>query len=144
MNERGSIGVEGVPLVTEPLQADKSLGELFGALTSDLSVLFRKEVELAKIEARDQAKRAGKAAGMFAGAGIGGWLALLFLSSGLAWWIAEELNTALSFALVGLLWAVVALVLAMRGKQQAATITALPETVTTLKEDVQWAKTQNN
>jgi hypothetical protein len=48
-------------LVTEPLQADKSLGELFGVLTSDLSLLMRQEVELAKTEVREEATRAGKA-----------------------------------------------------------------------------------
>jgi len=35
-----------------PLQADKSLGELFGDLTGDMGRLFRQEVQLAKVEAR--------------------------------------------------------------------------------------------
>jgi F0F1-type ATP synthase assembly protein I len=129
---------------TEPLQADKSLGELFGDLTSDLSRLFRQEVELAKTEAREELKRAGKASAMLAGAGLGGWMALLFVSLGLAWLLDQALNTALAFAIVGVLWALIALVLAASGRKRLATVEALPTTVHSLKEDVEWAKTQKN
>jgi F0F1-type ATP synthase assembly protein I len=129
---------------TEPLQADKSLGELFGDLTSDLSRLFRQEVELAKTEASQELKRAGKASAMLAGAGLGGWMALLFLSLGLAWLLDQALNTALAFAIVGVLWALIAMVLAASGKKRLATVEALPTTVHSLKEDVEWAKTQKN
>jgi len=129
---------------TEPLQADKSLGELFGDLTSDLSRLFRQEVELAKTEAHQELKRAGKASAMLAGAGLGGWMALLFVSLGLAWLLDQALNTALAFAIVGVLWALTAVVLAASGKKRLATVEALPTTVHSLKEDVEWAKTQKN
>jgi len=129
---------------TEPLQADKSLGELFGDLTSDLSRLFRQEVELAKTEAREELKRAGKASAMLAGAGLGGWMALLFVSLGLAWLLDQALNTALAFAIVGVLWALIALVLAASGRKRLATVEPLPTTVHSLKEDVEWAKTQKN
>ena len=54
--------------VTQPLQPDKSLGELFSELTSDLGHLFRQEVQLAKTEAREEVKQAGKGVGMLAGA----------------------------------------------------------------------------
>jgi len=130
--------------VTQPLQPDKSLGELFGELTSDFGHLFRQEVELAKTEAKAEAKKAGKGVGMFAGAGLGAWMAVLFLSLALAWLLDQAMNTALAFALVGVLWAIVAAVLAKRGKKQIATAKPIPETVNTLKEDVQWAKTQNS
>ena len=129
---------------TEPLQADKSLGDLFGDLTSDLSRLFRQEVELAKTEARQEIKHAGKASAMFAGAGLGGWMALLFLSLGLAWLLDQALNTALAFAIVGVLWALIALVLGASGKKQLANVEPLPATVHSLKEDVEWAKTQKS
>jgi len=131
-------------LVTRPLQPDKSLGELFGELTSDFSLLFRKEVELAKIEAREELKQAGTAAGMFAGAGLGAWMALLFLSLGLAWLLDQAMNTALAFAIVGVLWGIVAAVLAARGKTRIKQVRTLPETTTTIKEDLQWAKTQKS
>jgi F0F1-type ATP synthase assembly protein I len=131
-------------LATKPLQPDKSLGELFGELTSDMGTLFRKEVELAKLEAKDELKQGGKAAGMFAGAGLGGWMAVLFLSLALAWLLDQAMNTALAFAIVGVLWAVVAAVLAASGKKKMAAVKPLPQTTQTLKEDAQWAKTQKS
>jgi hypothetical protein len=134
----------GGDMATEPLQAERSLGELFGLLTSDLSTLFRQEVQLAKTEAQGEVQRVGKAAGMFGGAGLGGWMAALFVSLALAWLLDQAINRALAFAIVGVLWGIVALVLVKRGKQQMAAVKPLPETVGTLKEDVQWAKTQRN
>ncbi|MGN6441799.1 MAG: phage holin family protein, partial [Arthrobacter sp.] len=56
-----------------------SLGELFGDVTRDLSTLMRQEVELAKAELKQSTSRAGKGAGMLAGAGVGGHFVLLFL-----------------------------------------------------------------
>jgi len=129
---------------TEPLQPDKSLGELFGELTSEVGELFRKEVELAQTEARSELKQAGAGVGMLVGAGVGALLALSMLSMALAWWLDKELDRGLSFALVGVLWAIIAAVLAARGKKQAAEVKPLPETVQTLKEDAQWVKAQKS
>ncbi len=128
--------------MTEPLQPEKSLGELVGVMASDLSSLVRQEVELAKIELRDEAKRAGTAAGMFGAAGVGAWMAVIMLSFALAWLLDQALNTALSFAIVGVVWAVVAAILALSAKKKVAGLKPVPETVETLKEDVQWTKTQ--
>ena len=50
----------GFDPATQPKQPDRSLGELFGQMTTDVSTLFRKEIELAKVELRDEAKRAGR------------------------------------------------------------------------------------
>jgi hypothetical protein len=129
---------------TEPLQPDKSLGELFGELTSEVGELFRKEVQLAKTEARSELKQAGAGVGMLVGAAVGALLALSMLSMALAWWLDKELDRGLSFALVGVLWAIIAAVLAARGKKQAAEVKPLPETVQTLKEDAQWVKAQKS
>jgi uncharacterized membrane protein YqjE len=128
--------------ITQPRRPDATLGELFGEMTRDVTTLFRKEIELAKLETREEVSRVGRGAGMFAGAGLAGWLALLFLSLGLAWLLDQAMNTALAFALVGVLWAVIGAVLALRAKREMKNVKPLPETVETLKEDVQWAKQQ--
>jgi hypothetical protein len=62
-----------------------SVGELFSEVAEDLSTLLRQEVELAKAELRQSATRAGKGAGLLAGAGVSGHMVLLFASVG-AWW----------------------------------------------------------
>lgn len=129
---------------TEPKRPDASLGELLSEMTRDLSTLLRKEVELAKTEAREEIGQAGKGAAMLGVAGLAGWLALLMLSLALAWLLDQGLNTALSFAIVGIVWAIVAAVLLASGKRRLSSLQALPQTTETIKEDVEWAKAQTS
>lgn len=128
----------------QPLQPDKSLGELFTEMSEDIGKLVGSQIELAKTEATAELRVAGKAAGMAAVAGVAALLALTFLSAGLAWLLDQGLNRALSFAIVGLLWLIVAAVLASAAKKKTKTVNVLPVTKTTLKEDAQWARTQKN
>lgn len=135
---------QAVDLSMQPKRPDMSLGELFGQLSSELGDLMRAELQLAKTEATDEMKRAGRVAGMFSGAGVAALLALTFLSSGLAWLLDQGLNRALSFALVGVLWAIVAAVLVGRARKKVKDLEVLPVTKDTLREDVQWAKAQKS
>jgi F0F1-type ATP synthase assembly protein I len=129
---------------TTPKRPDMSLGELFSEMTGELSTLFRKEVELAKLEGKEELKQAGAAAGMFAGAGVAGLLTALFVSFALAWLLDQALNRALSFLIVALLWGLGALILLSTAKKKAQQVKPLPQTTQTLKEDVQWAKAQKS
>ena len=132
-------------LPTEPKAPEKSLGQLFSELTSDLSTLMRKEVELAKVETKEEVARAGKAGGMLGGGAFAGWFALLFLSFALAWLLDEWMHTALAFLVVGLVYAVVAEVLVIQGRARMQSVNPVPQqTVETLKEDVQWARAQRS
>jgi uncharacterized membrane protein YqjE len=128
----------------EPLEADKSVGELFSELTGDLGTLLRKEVELAKVETKEEVRRAGKAGAMFAGAGIAAYTALLFLSFTLAWLLDEVMHVALAFLVVAVIHGLAAAALAMQGRNKIKQVQPVPETVATLKEDVEWAKAQRN
>jgi len=125
---------------TEPKRPDASLGELFKEMTSELSGLFRQEVELAKVETREEVKRTGKAAGAMTGGAVGAFLAITFLSVAFALLLAQALNDALSFAIVAAVWAVAAAVLVSMGRRQLREIRPLPETTASIKEDMQWAK----
>jgi uncharacterized membrane protein YqjE len=141
----GRLGAEAdYDPATEPKRPDASLGELISEMTSDLSTLFRKEIELAKTEARNELTQAGKAGAMLGGAGLAAWLALLLLSLALAWLLDQAMNTALAFAIVGVLWALAALILQRTGRTTLARIRGLPTTRDTIKEDVEWAKAQKS
>jgi len=129
---------------TQPKRPDASLGELLSEMTTDLSTLFRKEVELAKTEAREEASRAGKAAGMLGVGALAAWLALVMLSLALAWLLDQAMNTALSFAIVGVLWTIAAAVLVTAGRRRLADLETLPQTKETIKEDVAWARAQTS
>jgi hypothetical protein len=135
---------EAVDTATRPKQAEKSLGELFSVMTTDLSTLFNKEIQLAKTELRSDIQRTGRGAGMLGAAGVSGWLALLFLSLAAAWLLDQAMNTALAFAIVGVVWGVAAAVLLSAGRKKLKEIEGLPQTKDTIKEDVQWAKAQRN
>lgn len=129
----------------EPREPDASLPELISRLTDQSSTLFRQELQLAKTELRHEIRKAGRAGGMLGAAAVTGFLAVLLLSFALAWTLGdlEPLNPALGFLIVGLIYAVVAGVLGMQGKNKAEEIdTSLPETTESIKEDVQWAKNQ--
>ena len=128
----------------EPLQPDKSIGELFGELTADLGHLFRQEVQLAKTEAREEMQRVGQGLGMLAAAAISALLALTLISFAVAWWLDKAMDRGLAFALVAVLWIIVGAVLASVGKKRLAAAKPLPQTVDTLKEDMRWAKAQTS
>ncbi|WP_454729402.1 phage holin family protein [Cellulosimicrobium protaetiae] len=111
-----------------------SLGELVAEVSRDLSTLLRQEVELAKAEAKQSAQRAGKGAGMLAGAGVAGHMVLLFLSVALWWALGAVMGRGWSAVVVAVLWAIVAAVLAARGRKELRAVEGMPETTDTLKK----------
>ena len=102
---------------------------------------MRQEIKLAQAEVTEKGKLAGKGAGMLAGAGVGALLGLGALTALLIVVLDSFMPLWLAALLVTLLWFAVAAVLALAGKKalQSATPPA-PQTVETVKEDIQWAK----
>jgi hypothetical protein len=120
---------------------ERPIGELVKDLSSQTSTLVRKEIELARAELQQKGKVAGKGAGMLAGAAVAGLLALGALTAALIALLDKAMATWVAALIVMALWAIVALVLAKSGQKalQSATPPA-PQTVETVKEDIQWAK----
>jgi hypothetical protein len=117
-----------------PAGSPGALGELLGGITRDLSTLFRQEVELAKAELTESAKQAGKGAGMFAGAGVTGLFALLFLSITVWWALGYLIGNAWSGLIVTVVYAVIALILFLRGRANLKSVRGAPRTVDSLKK----------
>ena len=120
---------------------ERPIGELVKDLSQQTSTLVRKELELARAELQQQGKEAGKGAGLFGGATVAGLLALGALSAALIALLDKAMAIWVAALIVMALWAIVALVLAQAGRSsmQQATPPA-PQTVETVKEDIQWAK----
>jgi uncharacterized membrane protein YqjE len=132
-------------LTGEPREPDKSLAELISTMTSDLSTLMRKAVELAKLETKEELSGAAKAGGMLAGGALAAHLALLFLSFALAWLLDNWMPAEVAFLIVAVVYAVAAAVLITTGRDRLRRKNTVPEqTIETLKEDVQWAKAQRS
>ena len=122
----------------------RPLGEVAKELTSDLSLLMRQEVELAKAEMTLKARKAAPGLGMFGGAAL---LALCAAGSSTAFLV-------LVFALFLPDWAaalIVAAALAGAGyllvregrKRISEAGTPFPDqTIETVKEDIEWTKTR--
>jgi len=134
-----------IDLAVEPKQPDRTLGELFSEMTSDMSTLIRKEIELAKVETKEEMSKVGKASGMLVGGVVAAHMALLILSFALAWLLDEVMPTPLAFFIVGVIYVIVAAVLVSSGRKKLRQVNLKPEqTVQTLKEDVEWAKAQRS
>ena len=111
-----------------------SIGTLLGEISQDISTLMRQEVALAKAELTESAKRAGRGAGMLSGAAVAGYLALLFLSIAAWWGLGALINRGWSAVVVAVVWAIVAAVLASRGRTEIREVSGVPQTADTLKK----------
>jgi MFS family permease len=123
---------------------ERPIGELLKQLSEETTRLVRQELDLAKAEVAEKGQQAGKGVGMFGGAGVMGLLALgaltaffiLLLDGAMPNWAAALIVAAVYGAIAG--------VLALQGRNKVRQATPpIPEqTLETVKEDVQWAKTR--
>jgi hypothetical protein len=112
-----------------------SVGALISEVTKDLSTLMRQELELAKVEMKVEAKKAGQGAGMFGAAGFAGYMVLLFLSFALWWFLANVMDIGLAALIVAILWGVIGAVAYVMGKKKFQQVNPKPErTVETLQQ----------
>lgn len=138
-----SAGTGGQDLGRPDGGTNESLGALFGNLTSDLSDLLRSEMELARVEIREEAAKAGRAAGMLGAGALVAYLGLGLLATAAAWGLAEVVDAGWAFLIVGAVVAVAGGVLLMMGRNRLREVRPVPdETVETLKEDARWARAQ--
>jgi MFS family permease len=123
---------------------DPPISDLLRTLSDQTTTLVRQEIELAKAEMTAKGKQVGMGAGAFGGAGLVGLYALgaitacfiLALSTAVAGWLAA--------LIVGVVYAIVAGVLALVGKKKTqAGAPPVPErAISSTKEDLEWAKTR--
>ncbi|BCJ49515.1 hypothetical protein Asp14428_09900 [Actinoplanes sp. NBRC 14428] len=118
-----------------------SVGELIGNISNDLSQLFRQEVELAKVEMKQEATKAGKAAGFLGVAAFAGYLATVLLSFALVFALGNVMDLGWAALIVAVIWGIAGAVLFANGRKKLKTVDPVPHrTVDTLKEDAQWLK----
>jgi uncharacterized membrane protein YqjE len=123
---------------------EQPMGELFKQLSDDLSTLVRQELKLAQVEMTEKGKKAGIGIGMFGGAGIVGLLALGALTTCLIAALSTGMEVWIAALIVTMVYGAVAGVLALNARERVTDATPpVPEqTIETVKEDAQWAKTQ--
>jgi hypothetical protein len=123
---------------------ERPLGELFGRLSEETSTLIRQEMALARAELTEKGKEAGKGAGLFGGAGAIGLLGAGAITAGIILLLDLAIAAWLAAIIVGLVYVGIAAVLGLQGRDrmQRATPPVPDQTVDTVKEDVEWAKTR--
>ncbi len=124
---------------------DHSIGDLLKQLSQETSTLVKQELELAKAEMTEKGRHAGVGAGFIGGGALFGLGAYGALTACLIALLATALDHVwLAALIVTLVYGAIAGVLALRGKDkiQEAAPAAPEQTVETVKEDVEWAKTQ--
>ena len=129
-----------------PDVSEVGVGDILKSLSGDLSKLVNQEVELAKLEIRAEAKKAGIIAGGYAGAGAAGYFVVLFLSLTLAFLLASAFDSLwLGALVVTVLWGIIGAVLFFLARKKQQELNPVPEkTVETLKEDKEWLRARKN
>jgi hypothetical protein len=123
---------------------ERPLGELFRQLSEETTRLVHQELELAKAELAQKGKQAGAGAGMFGGAGALGLAALGALTACFILALNAIMPAWLAALIVAVVYGIVAFVLVKQGQaKMKQAVPPVPEqTIETVKEDVEWAKTQ--
>jgi uncharacterized membrane protein YqjE len=123
---------------------DRSTGELLKQLSNETTTLVRHEIDLMKAELAQKAKPAGIGAGMFGGAGLFGLGAFLALTAFFIALLDGAMPIWAAALIVAAVYALIAGALALTGKRKVreATPVAPEQTMESVKEDVQWAKTR--
>jgi MFS family permease len=131
------------PHVGEDMR-DRSIAELVKQLADQTSTLVRQEIDLAKAEVATKGREAGKGAGLLGGAAAVGLLGAGALTAFLIMVLDGALANWLAALIVGVVLVAIAAVLALQGRNRlrAATPPVPEQTIETVKEDVEWAKTR--
>ena len=123
---------------------ERSLPELLKQLSQETTQLVHQELELAKAELQQKGRQAGMGAGMFGGAGALGLAALGALTACFILALDAVVPAWLAALLVAVVYAIIAFVLVKQGQARVrrATPPVPTQTIETVKEDVEWAKSQ--
>jgi len=121
----------------------RSIADVLQDILANVQTIIRSEVRLAKTEVTEEATKAARAAGVMAGGAVAAlftvWLLLLTILFALATVMPMWGAALLLFALM----AVVTVLLLMAGKKRFKAVHATPEkTIETMKENVEWVKSQ--
>jgi uncharacterized membrane protein len=128
-------------------QQERSIGELFGQLSQDMTLLVRQEIQLARTEMSDKLSRFTTNLISVAAGGFVAYLGGLALVAAIILALRDlaNISLAVSALIVGAILGIVGYVMLQRGLKELKRVDLAPRrTVETLKDDVQWAKEQTS
>ena len=123
-------------------QNERSVPEVLHDIVSNIQEIGRSEFRLAKSEIKEQVSKAAKPAATLAMGIVLAMYAFGFMLLTIVYVLATVVSAWLAALLVTAVVAVVALVLVTAGKDRLKRVKPPEKTIETLKENVEWAKTQ--
>lgn len=137
-DSRMSTADEGTPMRERPV------ADLLRELADNTTSLVHQEIDLAKAEIMQKGKEAGIGLGMLGASGAFGFLALGSLTTGLIGSLSRRMSLRTAALVTGAVYGAAAAALAVGGKDRLLTSTraVANETIDSVKEDVDWAKTR--
>jgi uncharacterized membrane protein YqjE len=124
-----------------PASEDRSIGDLIGEVADDFQRLVRQQLELAKVELKEQAVTAGRAGAMLGAAAVAGLMVVVLASFALAFALDAVMPLGWAALIVAAIWAVIGAVTYQVGRKRMRALSMTPhKTVETLKEDMQWLR----
>ena len=129
---------------------EASVGDLFKRLSADMMLLVRQELELFRAEMteklRETGGRAAGSAGLLSTAAIFGLGAFGALTTAFILLLGLIMQVWVGALIVAAIYGFAAAIMALSGKHRLEEIKApVPkQTIETVKEDVEWAKTRAN
>lgn len=124
-----------------------SFASLLSDVLNDIRDLFRQEVNLAKVEIKQEVANAKAAAIKIGIAAVALFLAAIFLLTALSRGVADLFHIPIwaGFAIVGVLLGIVGGVLLAAARPNVAAAGPIPpRTVRTMKENVEWVKRETS
>jgi hypothetical protein len=121
------------------------VGVLIAEVATEITRLFRQEIELASAELKEEAAKAGKAGGLLASAGFAGYMVAVLVSLAVVLALAEVMPAGWAAVLAAAVWAIFGALLYGAGRRRLNAVSPVPRrTVETIKEDAQWLRDQAN
>lgn len=125
------------------VRQERSIGELFGEFSQDMTLLVRQEIRLVRTEMSEKASAVSKKLASVVAGGVVAYVGTLALVAGIILLLTEVLGIPawLSALLVGAAMAIGGYVALRAGLRELKRIDPAPRrTVETIKDDVRWAK----
>jgi len=123
--------------------SEPTLGDLFTSLTSDLTTLVRKEIDLARTETMEKVTGVTRNVVMMVAGGLVAYAGLIALIMAAIFLLNQALSLWVSALIVGIVVIIIGAILLSIGKSSLNNMTVVPEkTVETMKDNTEWAKEQ--
>lgn len=127
----------------QEVMEDRPLGELFNELKDQTNLLISQQIRLAKVEAAEKGKQAGKAAGFVAVGGFVVYAGLLAIIAGIILVLSQVVPVWVAALAVGAIVALIGYLVLQKGLNDLKADKLKPaKTMTTMKENKEWLQSQ--